>query len=75
MMLTKIAPYSKAIAAGLAAAIAFAIPVVGDGVTLPEWLGIVGAFLGGAGIGYAAPKNQPKPDILGKALRDADPKA
>lgn len=35
----------KAIVAGLAAAIAFAIPVVDDGLKPSEGLGIAGAFL------------------------------
>lgn len=56
----KLAPYSKAVAAGIAAALAFAIPVVDDGVTLSEALGVALAFLGGLGVGYAAPANRTK---------------
>lgn len=49
---------SKAIAGGLATGLAFAIPIVDDGLKWSEGLGIAAAFLAGLGIVYAAPKNQ-----------------
>lgn len=51
----KIRPYAKAVAAGLAAGIAFAVPVVDDGLKPSEILGIAGAMLTGAGIVYRVP--------------------
>lgn len=54
--MTTLARYRKAIAAGAAAAIAFAIPVVDDGVTASEALGIVLAALVGSGL-VAAVRN------------------
>lgn len=42
--------YAKAILAGLASAISFAIPVVDDGLTPSEGLGIVLAGLIGGGV-------------------------
>lgn len=53
-------PISKAIAGGAAAALAFAIPCVDDGLLLSEGLGIALAFLTGLGIVYAAPANKPR---------------
>lgn len=41
---------TAAVLAGVAAALAFAIPVVDDGLTTSEILGIVLAFLTGAGV-------------------------
>lgn len=52
---------SKALAGGAAAAIATAIPFVGDGLSWPEILYIAGAFVGGLGLVYWAPKNTPAP--------------
>ncbi len=48
-------PYLKAVAAGFAAALAFCIPVVDDGLAPSEVAGIALAFLGGAGIVYRVP--------------------
>lgn len=50
-----IAPYAKAVAGGVATALAFAIPVVDDGLKASEVLGIALAFLGGLGIVYQVP--------------------
>ncbi len=50
-----LAPYAKAFAAGAVAAIAFAIPVVDDGLRASEVLGIAGAFLAGLGVVYRVP--------------------
>jgi hypothetical protein len=47
--------YVKAVAAGVAAGLAFAIPVVDDGLVASEILGIALAILGGAGIVYRVP--------------------
>ena len=44
--------YAKALAAGIVAACSFAIPIVNDGVTTSEALGIVVAFFAGLGIVY-----------------------
>jgi len=43
----KISGSLKAIMGGLTAGIAFAIPVVDDGILLSEYLGIAGAFIAG----------------------------
>ena len=50
---------TKAIGAGVSAAIPTAIAVADNGVTLVEWLMIAGAFLAGAGFTYALPANKP----------------
>ena len=50
---------SKALAGGAAAAISVAIPLVADGLTWPEGLGIALAFLGGLGVVYVSPANKP----------------
>lgn len=51
----KLGPYAKAIVGGVAAAVAFAIPVVDDGLLLSEVLGIVLAGLTGAGVTWVVP--------------------
>jgi membrane protease YdiL (CAAX protease family) len=56
--MAKLAPYAKAISAALASALAFAIPVVDDGLLPSEVLGIVLAGLIGLGVTYAVP-NRP----------------
>lgn len=56
-----LAPYAKAVAGGIAAALAFAVPVVDDGLAPSEVLGIALAFIGGLGIVYASPRNRPAP--------------
>jgi hypothetical protein len=53
-----LAPYAKSVLAGLGAALAFAIPVVDNGLTASEVLGVVLAGLSGAGVVYAVP-NKP----------------
>lgn len=54
----RIAPYAKSVAAGIAAGIAFAVPVVDDGLKPSEILGIAGAVLAGAGIVYGVPNRR-----------------
>lgn len=54
----KLAPYAKALAAAATAAIAFAIPVVDDGLKPSEVLGIIGAALAGLGFVYAVPNRR-----------------
>lgn len=58
--MSSLKPYAKAILAGLAAAISFAIPCVDDGLTASESLGIALAGLTALGIVYQVP-NKPKP--------------
>lgn len=53
-----VARYYKAVFGGIGAAVAFAIPVVDDGLLASEWLGVALAFLGGAGLVAAAPRNR-----------------
>lgn len=53
-------PIAKAIIGGIAAALAFAIPVVDDGVTISEILGILLAGIAGSGLVYITP-NKPQP--------------
>ncbi|WP_028654885.1 hypothetical protein [Nocardioides sp. J54] len=56
-----LAPYAKALVAAATAAIAFAIPIVDDGLKPSEVLGIIGAGLAGLGIVYAVPnRTEPK---------------
>lgn len=50
--------YAKAVLAAIIAAISFAIPVVDDGVTVSEVLGIILAGLVALGTVYAVP-NKP----------------
>lgn len=50
--------YAKSVLAGLIAGCSAAIPMVDDGLTASEGLGIVLAFLTGLGIVYAVP-NKP----------------
>lgn len=54
-------PYAKALVGGAASAIAFAIPVVDDGLLVSEILGIALAFLTGAGAVYAVPNGPTSP--------------
>jgi hypothetical protein len=58
--MSRVRQVSKAIAGALAAGLAYAIPVVDDGITLGEGLGIALAVLGGLGIVYSAPRNAPR---------------
>lgn len=51
-------PYMKAVLGGVVAALSFAIPIVDDGVTLSEVLGIVLAGLTGTGLVYAVPNRE-----------------
>lgn len=51
-------PYAKAVLAAIIAAVSFAIPVVDDGVTASEVLGIILAGLVALGTVYAIP-NKP----------------
>lgn len=53
-----IAPYRKAIIAGLAAGLAFLAPVVDDGLTWSEAISAVLAALSAAGVTWAVP-NKP----------------
>lgn len=55
----RVAPYWKAVAAGVASGVAFAIPVVDDGLLPSEVLGIVLAVLTGAGVTWAVPNRGP----------------
>jgi hypothetical protein len=57
--MSRIQPYAKAVASGLASALAFAIPVIDDGLVPSEGLGIGLAFLVGLGVTYAVP-NKPQ---------------
>ena len=52
-----IKPYLKSLVGGLTTGIAFAIPVVDDGLVASEILGIGLAFLGGLGVVYAVPNS------------------
>ena len=56
----KITPYAKAVAAFVVAGASFAIPVVDDGLTASEWLGIIVAAFAGLGIVYSVPNRDPK---------------
>lgn len=53
-------PYAKAVLAAIIAAISFAVPVVDDGVTASEVLGIVLAGLVALGSVYAIPNRRPQ---------------
>jgi hypothetical protein len=55
----KLKPMMKSLVGALVAALAFAIPVVDDGVTLSEALGILLAGLTGLGVVYAVPNKDP----------------
>ena len=48
-------PYAKAIAAALVAGIAFAVPIVDDGLVWSEVLGILGAALAGGTLVWRVP--------------------
>ena len=50
-----VSAYAKAIVGALVAAIAFAIPVVDDGLVWSEVLGILGAALAGGGLVWRTP--------------------
>lgn len=56
--MNSIKPYLKAVAGGIATGLAFAIPVVDNGIVPSEALGIALAVLTGAGIVYGVP-NKP----------------
>lgn len=67
-MLKALAPYRKAVVAGLAAAIAAGLPLVFDGITAAEAGVIFAAFCGGAGITWRVPNDdKAESEILGKA--------
>ena len=51
--------YLKSVVAGAIAGLAAAVPLAGDGIVLPEWLMIAGAFLAGQQAVYWTP-NEPK---------------
>lgn len=53
-----LAPYAKAFAGGLATALAYAMPVVDDGLLPSEGLGIALAFLTGLGVVYGVPNRK-----------------
>lgn len=53
----KVLDYAKAIAGGLVASLTAAIPVVDDGLTPSEGLGIALAFIVGTGIVAAVPND------------------
>lgn len=55
-----IKPVVKAIGSGVSAAVPTAIAVADHGLTLVEWLYILGAFLAGAGFTYVLPANKPR---------------
>lgn len=55
----RLSPYAKALVGGAASALAFAIPVVDDGLLVSEVLGIALAFLTGAGAVYTVPNGPP----------------
>jgi hypothetical protein len=54
----KLKPIAKALVAGASVAVAVAIPLVADGLSAGEVLGIVGAFLAGAAPTWVVP-NRP----------------
>lgn len=51
-------PYAKAVLAAIIAALSFAIPVVDDGVTVSEVLGVILAGLVALGAVYATPNSE-----------------
>lgn len=51
--------WAKALAGGVAAALAFATPIVDDGLVASEILGIAAAFIGGSGLVYLVPNGVP----------------
>lgn len=56
----KLKPIAKALVAGTSVAIAVAIPLVTNGLTAGEVLGILGAFLGGAAPTWVVPNRAPQ---------------
>ncbi len=59
--MSKIAPYAKAVTAGLAAGLTALVTVLDGGVTLQEWLLVAIAALGGGGVTYAVPNKPAQP--------------
>jgi len=51
--------YAKAILAAIAAGLAFAAPVAGDGLSLPEILGALAAALTAGGVVWRVPNAEP----------------
>jgi hypothetical protein len=58
--MSKIAPYQKAIAGFIGAAIVAYLGATDGGVTGHEWLEILVAGLGGSGLIYLVPNKDPK---------------
>lgn len=59
--MSALAGYRKAILAGIVGALSFAVPVVDNGVTASEVLGIILAGLVGAGVVYQVPNRPTEP--------------
>lgn len=61
-MLTTILRYAKAVVGGIAAGIATLTPLAAAGpLTLTDWLGVLAAVLGGAGLVAVIPNKTPTP--------------
>ncbi|WP_053205848.1 hypothetical protein [Jiangella muralis] len=57
--MSRLAPYAKAVAGGLAAGLAALGTALTDGAVSPaEWVAVASAFLAGTGIVAAAPANR-----------------
>jgi hypothetical protein len=76
-MLTTILRYAKAVVGGLAAGIATLTPLASAGpLTLTDWLGVLAAVLGGAGlVAFVPNKTTTPPPSTGSAVSSVPPPA
>jgi hypothetical protein len=68
-----LAPYFKAVTAALIAGASAAIPLVDDGLTLSEGLGIAVAFLTALTAVYAVPNKDPKAEHQEESVQPPAP--
>ena len=67
--MTTIAPYFKALTAALIAGASAAIPLVDDGLTASEGLGIAVAFLTALSAVYAVPNKDPQAEHQAESVQ------
>lgn len=67
-----LAPYFKAITAALVAGASAAIPLVDDGLTVSEALGVAVAFLTALSVVYAVPNKDPEADHQDESVQPPD---
>ena len=70
--MSKLAPYFKALTAALVAGASAAIPLVDDGLTASECLGVAVAFLTALSVVYAVPNKDPQAEHQDESVQPPD---